>query len=200
MPVLAEANRPGIGGQPLSQPPESLNNDPSVYPPHLAPKLPAWLAMDKKVLCFRGYFKETLQECYKAPYQVRRVKIYLYLEDDTIQITEPRTGNSGIPQGCLVSRQRVPRPAPRIHDFLTILDLNVNKLVQVYDRTYHITDCDLYTRQFLNRLGITVPDKVDIPPDPTAERRKNAELDRMPKRPYTKIQTFVKFLQNDRKV
>lgn len=144
----------------LNCPPTST---PSLYPPKSGPRLPPWLAYDKKCLCFSAYFKETLQEVYHAPYQVRKVKIFYYLEDGTMQIVEPKVENSGIPQGCLVHRQRIPKPAPCQSDFYSIMDLNVNTTVEIFDRVYHITGCDLFTRHFLNRSGISVPDPVDEP-------------------------------------
>lgn len=137
---------------------------PSLYPLNIGPKLPSWIVYDKKVLCFYGYFKETLPEVNLAPYQVRKVKILYYLEDGTIQISEPKTENSGIPQGCLVSRQRIPRLSSsecKTSEFISILDLNVNQTVRIFDRVYFITGCDEFTRRFLNRAGIPVPDPID---------------------------------------
>lgn len=32
-------------------------------------------------------------------YRIRRYKIVFYLEDDTIQVNEPKVENSGLPQG-----------------------------------------------------------------------------------------------------
>lgn len=162
--MLADACRPGIGGerlQPIDGPP---HNQPSLYPPYVGPLIPPWLAYDKKVLCFHAYFKESLHEVYQAPYQVRKVRILFYLEDGTMQVSEPRVDNSGLSQGCVVSRQRVPRPPPCQHEFLSILDLNVNQTVTIFDRVYQITGCDLFTRHFLNRTGISVPDPIDTPP------------------------------------
>lgn len=200
IPILADGYKPGIGGDSLPTLEIPSHHNQSLYPPNIGPKLPTWLAYDKKVLCFSGYFQEALQEVYMAPYQVRKVKIFFYLEDDTMQVSEPRTDNSGIPQGCLVSRQRIPRPPPCHHEFLTILDLNVNQTVQIFDRVYHITSCDLYTRSFLNRLGIAVPDPVDAPPDPSAEMRKRKNSAALPKKLNIKVDTFGQFLANDRKV
>ncbi|KAI9576779.1 hypothetical protein GQX74_010761 [Glossina fuscipes] len=97
---------------------------PSIYPPKIGPKLPPWLAYDKYVLCFNAYFKETLQEVYQAPFQVRKVKILYCLEDGTMQVLEPKVENSGIPQGCMVHRQRIPKPPPCRSDFMSTLDLN----------------------------------------------------------------------------
>uniref|UniRef100_A0A1A9ZYI2 EF-hand domain-containing family member C2 n=1 Tax=Glossina pallidipes TaxID=7398 RepID=A0A1A9ZYI2_GLOPL len=171
---------------------------PSIYPPKIGPKLPPWLAYDKQVLCFNAYFKETLQEVYQAPYQVRKVKILYYLEDGTMQILEPKVENSGIPQGCMVHRQRIPKPPPCESDFISILDLNVDQTIQIFDRVYHITSCDKFTRHFLNKSGIPVPDPVDAPTDPTTEMRKRADgkatITKEKKHP------FAQFLEFDRVV
>lgn len=161
--MLSAAPRPGIGGTPIANPDAAPHKLPSLYPPYEGPLLPPWLAYDKQVLCFRGYFKETLHEVYRSPYQVRPVKIFFYLEDGTMQVTEVKRDNSGLPLGCVVSRQRVPRPAPCQSEFLSILDLNVGQTVTIYSRVYQICDCDVFTRHFLNRAGISVPDPVEMP-------------------------------------
>ena len=36
-------------------------------------------------------------------------QIYYYLEDDTISVVEPEQPNSGMPQGKLIKRQRLPK-------------------------------------------------------------------------------------------
>ena len=169
---------------------------PSLYPSQQGPLQPAWLLYDQKVLCFFAYFKETLPE----PYQVRKVKIFYYLEDGSIQVSEPKSANSGFPQKCLVSRQRVPLPPPNQHDFVSVLDLNVNQTAQLFDRVYLITDCDLYTRKFLNRQGIAVPDPIDTPKDPSTELRILQESSMKARKPFTRVDTLGKFLKNDRKV
>lgn len=40
---------------------------------------------------------------------MRKVKIYYYLADETLFITEPKIENSGIPQGVFLKRQKVPK-------------------------------------------------------------------------------------------
>lgn len=120
------------------------------------------MSNDKKVLCFYGYFKETLHEVAKIPYQVRKVKILFYLEDGSMQVSEPRTLNSGIPQGCLVTRQRIPRHKSR-NDFVDILDIKVGETLILFDRMYFLTGCDKFTRYYLNNAGISVPDNIDAP-------------------------------------
>jgi hypothetical protein len=99
------------------------------------------------------------------------------MEDGTIQVLEPTVNNSGIPQGTLISRQRIPYPAPRNEDFYDVLDFNIGKEVELYGRVYKITNCDRFTRIFLNRFGIHVPDPINIPPDPyTVQREKVSQI------------------------
>ncbi|XP_055609941.1 EF-hand domain-containing family member C2-like [Uranotaenia lowii] len=198
--MLADKKRPGIGATPLTPAEGPEYCLPSLYPPRSGPLLPSWLTYDKKVLCFHAYFQETLSEVDRIPYQVRKVKILYYLEDDTMQVSEPRTMNSGIPQGCLVTRQRIPRPPPYDGEFTSLLDLNINHTVQLFDRVYTVTGCDEFTRSFLYKLGVSVPESVEPPTDPNTEARKQQDAAKVAKRPAYKVDTLGKFLQNDRKV
>lgn len=69
-----------------------------------------------------------------------------------------------MPQGCIVKRQRVPRSLHCANeDFLSVLDLNVQKQVKIFDQTYNITDCDGFTRAYLCKAGIVVPEPTQIP-------------------------------------
>lgn len=52
-----------------------------------------------QVLCFDAYFMEPVYEKREEQYRVRKCKIYFYLEDDSIQVVEPRMKNAGVPQG-----------------------------------------------------------------------------------------------------
>ncbi|XP_017073084.1 EF-hand domain-containing family member C2 isoform X1 [Drosophila eugracilis] len=198
-PELVEPN--GIVADPKCPPvPAQLN---SLWAPKATTKLPPWLAYDKQVLCFTAYFKENLTEIYHAPYQVRKVKIYFYLEDGTMQVTEPKVENSGIPQGCLVHRQRIPKAPPTDREFISIFDLNVDTDVQIFDRVYHISGCDIFTRQFLNRAGIFVPEAQQEPCDPTTEIRKRSALKQTANSCSSAIpkkHTFAQFLEFDRRV
>lgn len=51
------------------------------------------------MLCFDAYFEEEVPEKNQELYRIRHCKIYFYLEDDTIQVTEPVVKNSGLKQG-----------------------------------------------------------------------------------------------------
>ena len=51
------------------------------------------------MLRFYAYFQEAVHEKAEEQYRIRHYIILFYLEDDTIQVNEPRQENSGIPQG-----------------------------------------------------------------------------------------------------
>lgn len=51
------------------------------------------------MLKFDAYFDEEVPEKHQEPYRIRHCNIYYFLEDDTIQVTEPVVKNSGINQG-----------------------------------------------------------------------------------------------------
>lgn len=177
----------------------NVKSEPCLHPRSTRSALtPAWRVYEKQMLRFYGYFKDTLTES-KIPYQIRKIKLVYYLEDDTIQITEPRS-DSGIIKGCLVSRQRVSKPVPFAKEHVSLLDLNVNRTITLLDRVYHITDCDVFTRKFMQRLGIAVPQSVEIPVDPTTELRRREKESMVPKHPFPKDFRFAQFLENDRKV
>lgn len=103
----------GIGGDPLkvNQLTEEELDELANFHPTLtygrtrqaapAPFIPGHVALDKKVLRFYGYFKETVTESHQEHYRVRSVIIYYYLEDDTMHLFEPKQQNSGLAQGSL---------------------------------------------------------------------------------------------------
>ncbi|KAK5852859.1 hypothetical protein PBY51_006697 [Eleginops maclovinus] len=71
--------------------------------------IPAYVALDKKVLRFYAYFQEDILFSPEEQHRVCPVVIYYYLEDDSMCIFEPRVDNSGIPQGQRIKRQRLPK-------------------------------------------------------------------------------------------
>ena len=54
------------------------------------------------MLKFTGYFQEVVHEMPAEEYRIRKCIVYFYLEDDSIQVIEPRVENSGVPQGVCV--------------------------------------------------------------------------------------------------
>ena len=57
----------------------------SIFPPGDGERQPAWVAYDKRVLAFSGFFEEVEINRNIEELRVRPVKIYFYLEDDTVQ-------------------------------------------------------------------------------------------------------------------
>ena len=78
----------------------------------LPPAVPAFVALDRMVLRFFAYFKEAVHESRMENYRVRKVTVLYYLEDNTIQVNEPKEENSGIPQGCYIKRHHIPKAWP----------------------------------------------------------------------------------------
>ena len=51
------------------------------------------------------------------------IELFYYLEDDSLQVSEPRQANSGMPQGLVIKRHRVPRTStPHTHHTLIYRD------------------------------------------------------------------------------
>ena len=96
-----------------------------------------------QVLLFNAFFKQTVHESSNEYYRVRDVKIYYYLEDDSISVVEPRVENSGMPQGTLIKRQRLPKND--LGEFWHWKDLNVGENITVYGKVFHLYDCDKFT-------------------------------------------------------
>jgi len=71
---------------------------------------PFWVKLDKQVLRFYGFFKESVVENPNENFRVRKLEICFYLEDNSISISEPKQVNSGIPQGPFLKRQKVIYP------------------------------------------------------------------------------------------
>ncbi|EZA50209.1 EF-hand domain-containing family member C2 [Ooceraea biroi] len=171
----------------------------SIYPRGEAPEIPSWLAYDGQRLMFKAFFQETVQERWKTAFYIRVVNISFFLEDGTMKVVEPSVDNSGLEQGVLVKRQRIPIPDPVKYRYYDILDLNIGKEPEIYGRVYKIVDCDKFTRHFLTRMGIPVPDPIDLPKDPYSKARKEKD-ETFPRKPSRTVDTLGNFLKYDRQV
>jgi hypothetical protein len=160
--------------------------------------VPAHVAFDKKVLQFQGYFKETVYESQSEYFRVRPIKIYYYLEDDTIAVIEPTVENSGIPQGKLIRRQRLPKDDATGSHY-NYKDIKVNDTVTFYGKTFHVTGCDAWSREYMLSQGLIVNANIDFPKDPYEEDRKtrNAPKTFTTKSDFDKLNQFLTL---DRKV
>ncbi|KAG8450488.1 hypothetical protein GDO86_002953 [Hymenochirus boettgeri] len=195
--TLLGEEKPGIGGEPLHG--QNLKPKFSVFPKGVGSEAPSWVAFDKQVLSFDAYFEEEVHQSREENYRIRPCKIYFYLEDDTIQIVEPQVKNSGMPQGTIIRRHRIPLPAPNDEQFYTVDHFNINKDIVVYSKIYTIVNCDEFTRNFLRKLGVRVNPPGSVPSDSYITTRKKME-EMQPLRPYERMDTLKQFLEYDRQV
>ncbi|KAM6290237.1 EF-hand domain-containing family member C2 [Porphyrio hochstetteri] len=196
--MLVGEDKPGIGGEPL--PGQKLKPKYSVFPEEMGNGGPVWVAFDKQVLSFDAYFEEEVPDKNQELYRVRHCKIYFYLEDDTIQVIEPQVKNSGITQGTIVRRHRIPLPPPHEDQFYTIDHFNINIEIILYARRYKIIDCDQFTKYFLRKMGVRLNSPADRPDDPYTKERQKV-LDSMnPLRPYERLDTSKQFFEHDGQV
>lgn len=75
-----------------------------------------------------------------------------------------------IRSGVLVRRQKIPIPNTQQPQYYTVVDLNIGKSPTIFGRVYTIFDCDKFTRQFLTRLGIYVPEP-DLEPTENGDEK-----------------------------
>ncbi|KAH8849710.1 EF-hand domain-containing protein 1 [Schistosoma japonicum] len=159
--------------------------------------VPAHVALCNKVLRFYGYFKETVNESPAEHYRVRLVQIFYFLEDDSMLVTEPSQNNSGIPQGKLVCRHRIPKND--VGDCYNWRDLNLGISLAIYGRVYRITNCDKFTKEFLESEGVIVNEPEREPIDPYLAERSRREAIVPGKTPST-FDKRRQYLELDRKV
>ncbi|XP_041806902.1 EF-hand domain-containing family member C2 [Chelmon rostratus] len=198
VPMLVGSAKPGIGGELLVG--QKIKPKYSVYPKGEGSHFPSWVAFDKQALCFEAYFQEAVHEAQDETYRIRKCKIYFYLEDDTMQVVEPEYKNSGIPQGTLIRRQRIPLPPPNDDQFYNVFHFNINQQMVLHSRTFTLTNCDSFTRNFLTKCGVHLNDCAPVPDDPYSNLREQIEKSMQPLRPYERHDTLKQFLDHDRKV
>ncbi|XP_034042598.1 EF-hand domain-containing family member C2 [Thalassophryne amazonica] len=191
-------DKPGIGGELLNG--QKKKPKCFVFPKGHGSVLPSWVAFDKQALCFDAYFQETVTQAQQETYRIRKCKIFFYLEDDTIQVVEAKNKNSGIPQGTLIHRRRIPLPPPNDNQFYNVYNFNISQQMVLYSRTFTLTNCDAFTRNFLTKLGVRLNDPTAVPDDPYSTLRAEMEKNMKPLRPYERHDTLKQFLDHDHSV
>ena len=175
-------------------------------------RLPAWVAYDRKVLRFSGYFKEAVHASSVENWRARKCLIYFYLEDDSMHIAEPKVENSGIPQGVFVKRHRIPKEGTNA--FYTVDDLFIGAELPIYGRVFRLTDCDTFTRSFYQQNGVELAAPESVPMDPFSKKQtshahthhklmnplKTFMEASLGKPMHAGIEATQKFLQNDGRV
>ncbi|XP_007546693.2 EF-hand domain-containing protein 1 [Poecilia formosa] len=157
--------------------------------------IPAHVALDKKVLRFYGHFKEEILHSPAESYRVRPVTIYYYLEDDSMCIIEPSVVNSGLPQGKRIKRQRLPKN--EFGNYYNWKDLNLAMDLEVYGTTYRISDCDLFTKEFMESEGIVLNEPENTPEDPYIKRRSIKPNQEHVNKSPAKFEKLYRFLHMD---
>lgn len=134
------------------------------------------------------------------------------MDDDTIQIFEPKIENSGIPQGNFLKRHKLPFPEDPTK-FYTWRDLNIGLNFNVYHRVFRIIGADPFTRRFYTNEGVSLGNDESYPEDLFAQTRaminfKQTPPDQAELKNYIEVQlkggrpnkALESFLNNDRKV
>lgn len=168
-------------------------------------RVPAWLAFDRQVLRYYAFFKEAVTESPSEEWHLRKCTIMYYLEDGTLQVSEPKVDNSGIPQGTFLRRHRVAKPDG---GFMTFQDLVIGTTISMYSRSFSIAGCDGFTREFLEAQGENPAANLAFPEDPYVAKKAQREAATQQRRGMTETsQTFFSvgmknqsFFRNDRKV
>lgn len=124
---------------------------------------PAWLKHDRQVLRFNAFFQEPVHENPNENYRIRHCTIYFYLEDGTMQIIEPKSENSGIPQGSLVKRHRFPKADGT--GFYSPADIKCGSQITVYAKTFRVTNGDSFTKWFYENSFIDFGQPEEAPSD-----------------------------------
>jgi EF-hand domain-containing protein 1 len=167
---------------------------------------PDWVKLDKQVLRFFGYFKESIVELKVENARIRKLVIFYYLVDDTISINEERETNSGIVQGPFLKRGKVKKGD---ESYFNWRDLKVGEDILMYGKYIKLYDCDDYTREYFDGIGITQQSKQEIPIDNFHLQNINKVVpkkDQMMKDYLEhrlgggRVQSQKQFLENDRKV
>jgi hypothetical protein len=127
---------------------------------------PKFARHEKKVLRWFGFYREAVSESQVEQERLRKVSILYYLEDDTMELTEPRETNSGLPQGNFVRRHAIEMQTDEgkmqaiaesksgggvrtIH----WSDIHVGAFLNIYSKKIMVTDADGFTRGYVEENG-----------------------------------------------
>lgn len=166
--AIPDVRRRGLMG-------ETATQDHFTAPELKQTQLPAYDVLDRHVLRFYGHFSESAVETWKeSSNRSRLLTIMFYLEDDTFEVTEKKQDNSGMPQGRLIRRHRLPFG----DRFLQWQDLMINSSVEVYGRIIHISDCDPFTRRYYESHGIEMATSHPLPEDDFAKTQQSLKAEK----------------------
>ena len=144
-------------------------------------------APDLGVLRFYAYWHEGVPDSAEERDRFRKVVICYFVVDGTIDVNEPREDNSGLIQGPVLRRHRIPKypeSVPGIRrpdnveadDVYDWTDLLVGDEVNFYGRVYHIYDADKCTRSWFAARDIPLAEAEEMPTDPVAIKLAKAKV------------------------
>lgn len=127
--------------------------------------LPQWIKFDKQVLKFTSYFVEPISESNVENYRIRPCKIYYYLDDETIQVFETKSENSGLPQGTIIRRQKIQKPKKHedLVEFMSYEDILIGSNLEIFGKVFRICDCDEFTKKFFAEKEIKLDPAEEVP-------------------------------------
>lgn len=121
--------------------------------------LPSYITNEGRVCSFIAYFTEVPREGVEN--RSRMIFIKLFMEDNSIEMLEPRVENSGTTQGKFLKRHRIFKP--NTQEVYTIQDFTCGASVEIYNRTYTVIDCDNGTKKFLEARGLPFGTPLPLP-------------------------------------
>ncbi|XP_022820957.1 EF-hand domain-containing protein 1-like [Spodoptera litura] len=183
-------------------PEDTVNFDPSltygrVKQPALPAVVPHWVHYDKRCLNFTAFFKQPVFDNPDESSRVRIVNMIYFLEDDTLTVMEPHVQNSGIWQGRMVKRGKIPKND--LGEYWHWKDLDVGKDFCIYGKVFHTVSCDLFTREWLESQGMEISKEEVLPVDAYTQKERWKNV-RPPKRSKVHEDHLLRFLQYDGKV
>lgn len=163
--------------------------------------LPPFVTNSSHVAHFLAFFDEPATDVTEE--RSRKVEIKLFLEDNSIEIIEPKVENSGSVQGKFLKRHQIFKPVDRITSdsakvLYTINDFFAGAQLNIYNRIYTVVDCDNSTRRYMENLGLDFGHPIAFPKTVYDPRQRSSMS-----RPVTRTTTRSKragFFDYDRKV
>lgn len=166
--------------------------------------LPSFVTNDTTVCSYSAYF---LEKGDGETVSARKVQMKLFLEDNSIQIIEPKVENSGIFQGKFLKRHQIFKPTTRIPSgnnsgtlMYTISDFYAGAELDIYNRIYTIVDCDLATKMHYTKLGLTFGTPISYPDNVYDPSRRPGLSSSSMRTTKTKARAKLGYFEYDRKV
>jgi hypothetical protein len=121
--------------------------------------LPSYITNEGRVCSFIAYFTEVPREGIEN--RSRVVFIKLFLENNSIEMIEPRVENSGTSQGKFLKRHQVYKTGTK--ELFSLNDFYAGAEVEIYNRIYTVIDCDNATKKIMQERGLYFGEPVSLP-------------------------------------